>query len=146
MFRGHGTGQFHFVPFKLARRSAFQREQTVPKNYRRNFRSGECGKIPPEFRVSRHAAHLRENIKQFAAVAAEDGLHAAIHTALRPAGNGGAILALRTFKMKCLAHNFQIWLEREKFQAGDAGLRSIFADTYHEISTAAKSFATSSTY
>jgi hypothetical protein len=108
MFRRHRTRQFYSMPFKPSRISAFRREQTFPENHRRNFLSGERGKISCEFRAPRPAAHARENVEQLPALAADDRLHVAIQPAVRAAGNVGAKLALRTFKKKRLAHGSRI--------------------------------------
>jgi hypothetical protein len=103
------------VPFKPSQISAFRREQTFPENHRRNFLPGERGKIPREFRAPRRAAHTRKNVEQFPALAADDRLHLAIQPAVRAAGNAGAILALRTFKKKRLAHGLQNLAGTENF-------------------------------
>jgi hypothetical protein len=104
MFRRRRTGQFYFLPFKPARRGAFRGEQTVPQNHRRDFRTHKRGKIPGHFLVPGHTAHTRKNVKQFPALAADDGLHVAIQTAFRAAGNAGVILALCAVVVKCPAH------------------------------------------
>jgi hypothetical protein len=114
MFRRHRTFQFHFLPLKLARRGAFPGEQTVPQNHRWNFRSRERGKIPGKFPVPHHATHPRKNVEQFPALAADDGLHVAIQTAVRAAGNSGAILALCALIEKRLAHGSPNFAGTEK--------------------------------
>jgi hypothetical protein len=120
------------VPFKPARISAFRSEQTFPENHRRNFLSGERGKISCEFRAPRRAAYARENVEQFPAFAADDGLHITIQPAVRAAGNVGAILALRTFKKKRLAHGLQNLAGMGKFFKSPVRLYGVFADFGHE--------------
>jgi hypothetical protein len=110
------------VPFKPSRISAFRREQTFPKNHRRNFLSGECGKIPRKFRAPRRASYARKYVEQLPALAADDRLHVAIQPAVRAAGNVGAILALRTFKEKRLAHGSRISPEQKIFSSRQKSL------------------------
>jgi len=138
MFRRHRTGQFHFLPFKPARCGMFRGEQTVPQNHRWNFRQHEGGKFPRKFPVPGHATHPRKNVEQFPALATEDGLHVAIQTAVRPAGNVGVILALRTVKMKGPAHLSKSCRNMEKFQG--AGARPVFCRR-HYLSSAVPSDA-----
>jgi hypothetical protein len=104
MFSRYRTGQFHFLPFKPARFGGFSGKQTVAQNHRRNFRSRDRGKISNKFLAPGLAPHARKNVEQFPAVAAKDGLHVAIQTAVRAAGKIGAILALCALIMKCPAH------------------------------------------
>jgi hypothetical protein len=104
MFRHRRTGQFHLLPFKLARFSGLRSKQTFAQNHRRNLRPHERGKFPGKFLAPHHLAHAGKNVEQFPALTAEDGLHIAIQTAVRAAGKPGAILALRAVKMKRLAH------------------------------------------
>jgi hypothetical protein len=104
MFCRRRTGQFYFLPFKLARFGGLRSKQTVAQNHRRNLRPRERGKFPGKFLAPHHPAHAGKNIEQFPALAAEDGLHVAIQAAIRAAGKAGAILALRAVKMKRLAH------------------------------------------
>jgi hypothetical protein len=119
MFRCRRTGQFYFLPFKPARFGVFSGKQTVAQNHRRNFRARDRGKISDKFLAPSHATHTRKNVEQFPAVAAENGLHVAIQTAVRATGKIGAILALRALIMKCAAHWPKSRRKRKKFQADE---------------------------
>ena len=58
-------------------------------------------------RRSRLPAHADEDIKQFAAVAARDGLHGAVQAAVRATGNFHAVMAQSALEHIRLAHKIK---------------------------------------
>ena len=72
-------------------------EGTFLQNHRRNFGPEEAGKFY-EFQCVRKPALAREDIEQFPAVAAHDGLNRAMQTAVLAARNFRAVLTQRTLE------------------------------------------------
>jgi hypothetical protein len=51
-----------------------------------------------------------EHVEKLAAIKAQDGLHGAIQAPIGAAGNARLVLAIRTVKLKCPAHVWEIQL------------------------------------
>jgi hypothetical protein len=81
----------------------------------------EPGK-PDEIHCVRPPPLTREHVIQFVTIAADDGLDVTMPAAVRPAGNFGAVLALRTFKQVGLAHAIQLLPEGGKLKLVGAAL------------------------
>jgi len=97
----HGTGRNEFLP-----------DQTgifaIAQNYGRNFRAEKAGELGWLAGIIRPAPEFREDIVEFAAIAACDRLHLAMNAAVRPAGKIRAVMTQRTFKVIRPAHGMQM--------------------------------------
>lgn len=103
MGRFDRASEFEIAPNEPARWFAPRMHRTFAQNHRGNFgaiKSRESNDVGG----ADMPALPGENVEQFFAVAADDGLDLAMHAAIRAAGDSGAVLALRTFKNVSPAH------------------------------------------
>ena len=109
MFGRHRTGQREFFPDQLPRLA-------IAQDRRRDFRAEKAGKFYAILLARVHSPmHAREYIHQLATFAAAHGLNLAMHPAIRPAGNFGAIQTVRTLEEIGLTHAFEIQPRSGKF-------------------------------